>query len=46
MSKYETLETNSKIIAEKFDEYKNNLKIFSEQNVKDVELLKVESEEW
>jgi hypothetical protein len=46
MSKYEMLETNKKMIAEKFDEYKNNLKVFSEQNVKDVKLSKVEAEEW
>ena len=46
MSKYEMLETNKKMIAEKFDEYKNNLKVFSEQNVKDIRLSKVESEEW
>lgn len=45
MSKYEMLETNKKMIAEKFDEYKNNLKVFSEQNVKDIRLSKVESEE-
>ena len=43
MSKYEMLETNKKMIAEKFDEYKNNLKVFSEQNVKDIRLSKVES---
>lgn len=46
MSKYEMLETNRRIIAEKFDEYKNNLKVFSEQNLKDIKLSKVESEEW
>jgi len=46
MSKYEMLETNNRMIAEKFDEYKNNLKVFSEQNVKDVKLSKVEAEEW
>ncbi|WP_070766246.1 hypothetical protein [Fusobacterium sp. HMSC064B11] len=45
MNKYEIVELeNKKILAEKFDKYKNDLKIFSEQTENDLSLSRVDTD--